>query len=54
MNLRNGDPGPVSGSLQTLRCCLLIAWMLFLFLTVKLGKEKGGEKFLWLKAGYPA
>lgn len=27
--------------------------MLFLFLTVKLGKEKGDEKFLCLKAGQP-
>lgn len=53
MCLRNGDPGPVLGSLQTFRWCLLIAWMLFLFLTLKLGKEKGGEKCLWLKAGQP-
>lgn len=27
--------------------------MLFLFLTIKLGKAKAGENFIWLKAGQP-
>lgn len=54
MRPRNSDPGPVSGSLEAFRrCFLLIAQTLFLFLTLKLGKENGGEKFLWLKAGQP-
>lgn len=49
---RNGDPSSIPGSLQTFkRCCLSIAQMLFLFLTIKLGKEKAGENLMWLRVG---